>query len=399
VSTTAAVRVCVCRGTWQLLTLSASLREHERVGGPRLRTTLALSGERLSQAMRRRLDDFAARLGLEDVRWIDDVVAEATRLSDRDFARRLALLRRRLGAGAPDEVWIANPRSPLDRVVLEAFPRSRLVLYEDGLGTYAAPWADAAPLALRLRITARTLLAGTGRAPGRRARLLQRGVRPLGRRARQPDAVYLHLAHVLGVPPLHRASARVVEPAVLRAVLERVAYRPEEAPNARPGGPAPRGTALVLGSSYSFWGAMSRAEELELYAGVVSRVAAAGYDVLWKEHPRTLAPFLPELRRAAPEANLRAFGEDPAVPLELYLLRRTVDLLVAGTSSSLLYVPLLLGDRTRVATFAPWLAGLVGGPRRDIVRLVEATVPPLDAVLALPASSGAGGEAVAGGAP
>jgi hypothetical protein len=375
-------RLCIGRGTWQLVTLAASLRTAERAGGGPSQTTLALSGERLSEPMRRRMDAFASRLGFSDVRWIDDVVADVVRLADREVSERLRLLRARLGPGGFAELWTANPGSPLDRVVVEAFADARIVLFEDGLGTYVASWPANRNRGALLRAHARTLVTRTGRTPGRQAELLRSGIPRLRGSRRRPAAVHLLLAHELGVPAPYREYTRRVELADVRDVLELLSGGVGDAPGEDAEEPRNR-TALVLAASYSFWGAMSRPDELALYARVVRSLASAGYDVLWKEHPRAVDPFLAELRRSLPDVELRAFGDDHTVPLELYLLRSSVDLLVGGTSSSLLYVPAVLGGRTRVASFAAWVGPQVGGVRQEIVRLVESRVPSLDEVLAV----------------
>jgi hypothetical protein len=341
-----------------------------------MRNTLVLSGERVSPDLRRTMSHFSGQLeSFTNVVWIDDLVADLTTVTDAEFRARSERLRSRLRAPRAAEIWTANPRSPVDRFLLGCYPRADVVLFEDGLATYIAPWTESQSFLERARATGGVYRSRLRRDPHARSRLLQRGARLLGQRARRPSLVYLILAGTLGVPRPYRRVGRSISAETLRTVVGRLyPQTPPQRVTER------RRAALVLGNSYSFWGAMSRHDEASLYARIIRRLFSAGFDIRWKEHPRTVQPFLAELRQLS-AVDVQPYAADHAVPIEVGLRYNPVDLIVSGTSTSMFYVPLIFGDRIRVASFARSVKPLVRGVRSEIVELVASHVPDIDAVL------------------
>jgi hypothetical protein len=377
--TPARERICVALGVWQIITLAASLATHDaRVPARRaLRTTLVLTATNLSGGLRSRMDAVGRELACFDrVVWGDDLMPEREGSTDEDFARLRGAVRERLGVSRAAELWLANPADWQERFVHDCYADAPLVVYEDGLHTYSSPWSEDAPLPRRTKATLRNLLHRLRGDRDARVEVHHQRVRLLWEPVRRPHAAYLILSGVLGVPEPFRAVARQVPAAELRKVIDRIGI------DAQPGDPESAGPrALVLGSTYSFWQAMSREEEVELYAGIVRRLHRAGYRVCWKEHPRTVEPFLPELLERVPEAGLTPYLSDSTIPLELVLRQNPVELVVAGTSTGLLYAPLLYGSRVRVASFADAVRPLVFGPRLRSIELVGRAVPGLEEVL------------------
>jgi hypothetical protein len=371
-------RVCFAAASWQLVTLCASIRAHQAAepGSPPVRTTLVLGGNRISEAMRATLRDLAVRFPVFDrVCWIDGLVEDLAELDDVAFAERFARFREATGVESADEVWLTHPFTSPDRVLLEAYPAARVILFEDGLLTYARPWTETGSVRARLRETVRAAVRWLRRDPRAQVKTFHTELRLLGRPVRRPHATYLILGNHIRVPDVYRDSLRLVRPELLRGVVDELRTGPGESPR------TDRPRALVVGSSFSYWKAMTREEELALYVGVVARVAAAGYHVSWKDHPRVLAPFLPELRRLLPEVEILPFSDDHTLPLEVVLLEEPVDLVVAAMSSSLIYVPLLFGERIRVATFAEAVRPLVHWTRLRMADLILSVVPRLDVAL------------------
>jgi hypothetical protein len=328
--------------------------------------------------MRRRMEEMARVFDCFDaIVWIDDLVRDVTLLTNVELGERKDLLRARVGAAEPIELWSGNPSAAQDGFVFDCYPRSKIILFEDGLWSYAAPWAEGS-LVRRVAVTGRAICKWSAGDPRLGAYLLQRGIAVVGRPFRKPSAVYLVLARRLGVPRPYRGLTREVEPAMLRDVLRAVPPEstPERPPDSR------RRRALVLSGSYSFWSAMSRDDEIDLYARVLRRLASAGYELWWKEHPRSLEPFLPAIRRRLPHLDVRSYGADGTLPIERALLLDPVELVVAGTSTSLLYVPLVSDGRIPVASFAEWVRPFVRDVRLRIVDMVQGSVPSLDSLIA-----------------
>jgi hypothetical protein len=373
-------RLCIARGPWQLITLCASLQAHNEggYGTAGMRTTLLLSGYQLSAPLRRTMEEIARQMKCFDrTVWIDDLAANRSypELPIEERTARRNALQIRIDVAAVDEVWTANP--VLDRDVLETFPKGGLFVFEDGIATYGDPKPSRPSIFKRGRGVARKLVHFLRPGPSQRAEFVFWPGRADHVAERAPEAAYLILAHGIATPALYQSVARLVDPAVLSGVLEGLTI-PFSADD-RVG----RTRALVLSSTYSFWRVMPREVEAGIYADILARLDSAGYQIWWKEHPRALEPFLPELRRRLPGMELREYGQDHTVPLELYLRHDPVDLVVAGASTSLLYLPLIFGKRIRVASFATLFSPhLQDETRLHIARLVQSIVPALDAVIA-----------------
>jgi hypothetical protein len=375
-----AIRVCYASGSWQLTTLCASLRAHHaRVpGAAGVRTRLVFSGTGNSPAQRQTLETLASLFGLDEhIVWIDELLAGLADIDDAEFTARIRQVRERVGGGRAAEVWIAYPWTGPDRFLLECFPDARVVLFEDGLFTYTRPWADQHSLRARTTETLRYLARRAVADPRALVRAFYSETRLLGRPRRTLDASYLLLGDKLGIPAPHRAVAHVVDPAILRSVIESIPM-----PRALPDR-SDRPRALVLGANFSAWKLIPHDDELRLYTDVVRRLADAGYEVWWKDHPRVIEPFHSALQQQNPGIEVRLFQPDHTLPIEVALLKDPVDLIVAGLSAGLFYTPLITDTRVRVATFAEVARPFLQWPWLDMADLIQSNVPTLDAVLAV----------------
>jgi hypothetical protein len=371
-------RVCYASGTWQLVTLCAALRAHHLrfPEAAATETVVVFSGTGTGPALRETLERL---MGLYDELhrfvWIDDILARLREFDDEDFGAAIAAVRERIGVGSAAEVWVAYPWFGPDRFLLESYPDARVILFEDGVLTYTRPWADAYRLRSSTRETLRYLGRRVMRDPRARAKAFHSETRLVGRKRRAPAASYLLLGDALGVPRVHRAFAHVIDAAILRGVLESIPVHrgmPDR-------GDRPR--ALILGANFSAWNVIPFDDELALYADIVTRVDAGGYEVWWKDHPRILEPFYPALQDLLPDVTIHRLQVDSTLPLETALLNDPVDLIVAGLSSGLFYTPLITSSEVRTATFVEAARPLLEWPWFDVADLIQAHVPTLDAVL------------------
>jgi hypothetical protein len=381
-STARGVRVCYLSGTWQMITLCASLREHfaRTPHSHHLDTVLVLAGTGTSAALRQKLEDVVTLLGVGDRSvWIDDLMAGLGGVGDREFEARIRMTRERIGARDVAEVWVSYPWAGPDRFLLECYPGAQVVLYEDGVLTYARPWSGEYSR-VSPRETVKYLYRKTAGDSRARVRAFNSESRLLGRRRRTPVASYLLLGHRLGVPSAHRRFAHIVPPRTLREVLEAIPV--DSVPRAATTHPR----ALLLGANLSAWQVIPFEDELGLYVSAVSRLANAGYDVWWKDHPRVPHPFLGALQKRLPDIPISPLELDHALPLEVALLKDPVDLLVGGVTAGLFYAPLITPSQMRAATFAEVMRPLLKWPWLDVADLIQAHVPSLDMVLAEAAS-------------
>lgn len=376
-------RVCYASGTWQLITLCAALRAHHLrfPDAAATETVVVFSGTGTIPALRETLERLAGLYDeLDRFVWIDDLLAGLRRFDDAQFDATIGAVRERIGVSSAAEVWVNYPWFGPDRFLLESYPDARVILFEDGVLTYTRPWADAYRLRSGSRETVRYLARRIVGDPRARVKAFHSETRLFGRRRRAPDASYLLLGDALGVPRVHRAIAHVVDPAVLRGVLESIPVD-----RAMPD-PGDRPRALILGANFSAWDVIPYEAELALYADIVTRVANGGYEVWWKDHPRILEPFHPALQDLLPDVTIHRLQVDSTLPLEAALLEDPVDLIVAGLSSGLFYTPLITTSEVRTATFVEAARPLLKWPWLDVADLIQANVPTLDSVLASTAS-------------
>jgi hypothetical protein len=397
------VRVCIVRGTWQFVSLSAALAEHHLRGEPRLPSILLLGGSKLSPERRAALTTLAEQSEQFDrFVWIDDLTGDLldADLPDSDLAVRMASLRVRIGHEV-GEVWTNSPRSGQNWLVHEAYPEAGVIAYEDGLIMYLqhrdllrspeesrASFLRRAVRFQRQRLRDSLLRTRLGERVWRRfgsavnyeyskMRAWRAGVsNPPG--AVQPSAAYLILAPILPPDPFYRGVQRVVRPALVDESLRRVACASRWQDDGVPG---PR--ALVLAQKFRPSGA--RPEDVQAYAGVIEKLSSSGFSVYWKEHPRSHAPILSRLQDALPGVPIHSLHVDATMPVEIALAGSPMDLIVSGWSSTLFYAQLLWG--TEVASFAP-APDPAPHPNRLLLRdLVRRRVPDLDSWLASRSSS------------
>jgi hypothetical protein len=382
-STGRSVRVCYVSGTWQLIALCASLREH-RERTPRsdhLDTVVVFAGTGAFAALRQTLEDLVPLLAVGDrFVWIDDLMTGLGGVDDREFEARIRITRERIGAGDVAEVWVAYPWAGPDRFLLECYAGAHVILYEDGVFTYTRPWSDAYSRRGSPRETLKFFCRKAAGDSTARVRAFNSGCRLLGDRKRAPSASYLLLGHKLGVPSAHRRIAHIVPSRTLREVLETIPV--DSVPRAATAHPR----ALLLGANLSAWKVIPFEEELALYVSVVSRLANAGYEVWWKDHPRVSQPFHGALQERLPGIPVSRLEVDHTLPLEVVLLKDPFDLLVAGVTAGLFYASLLAPSQMRTATFAEVMRPLLKWPWLDVADLIQAHVPSLDIVLTEAAS-------------
>ncbi|MEO7057206.1 MAG: polysialyltransferase family glycosyltransferase [Caldimonas sp.] len=347
------VRVGFALGSWQVVALAAGLAEADARALPRracedhldLYETVPVSAE-LKAAMHE--IGAAVRPWRSIVDAFDLLASVRRRISQREFDQLLARLRAHLGLAHIDELWLCWLTRAPEKLVMEAWPDARVQIFEDGLFSYlpqrAAP---AEPVGWRRGL--RDWL--DARRPVRRLRRHKSWLDP--RHAARIEAAWMLLADLWPAPaawskvPWHVVSNEMFRTTLAgcAALPSVVAFRFE--PSARP-------AFLVLGQTLSRWGALTRAEELAIYAGAVATAIERGYDVWWKEHPRAQEPFFADLAATAPPGRVRELALPFALPVELVAGRMGLAGCAAGISTAIFYLPRLYG--IAAFTFADALA-------------------------------------------
>lgn len=380
------VRVGFALGSWQVVALAAGLAEADARAGPArvcedhivLYETVAVSA-----ALKAAMHDVAAavRPWRSIVDAFDFMAAVQRKIGQKEFDAVQSRLRRHLGLERIDELWLCWLTRAPEKLVIDTYADARIHLYEDGLFSYLPqrPTPDEpAPSSARGRLAAWL----DARRPVRRFRRYKSWLDP--RHAGRIDAAWMLLADLwpppatLAAVPWHAVSADA-----LRATLARCRVLP--AVSAFALDPPPRPAILVLGQTLSRWNALTRAQELAVYAGAIATAVERGYDVWWKEHPRAIAPFFADLAAAAPPGRVRELALPFALPVELVADRMHLAGCAAGISTAIYYLPRLYG--LAAYTFADALAPFLRDPWALQNELVRGSAAPLSALPLAPAAT------------
>jgi hypothetical protein len=362
-------RIVLVHGPWQLLIAASALRQASRAGGRPSRDILvyiSLPDGPLPMPMRQVMDRMAPALWP----WHRIVVLdEAIRGGLDDVRGSIEAIRALLPGSAPAEIWLDCLWGGPEKLLAEAFPAARLVLYEDGLHSYLAN--DDHYLSV-------PRLIGDPRGAYRALKLRLRELRRpnaltiammLPRHVARVSASYLWVSLMLPPADYQRRLPLVqLQTPFVKESLARLAPFVEDV-RMEPGGPR----ALVMGQCFSNYGDLARQSELDFYAGMAGRLQDCGYEVIWKEHPRTRRPFLPQLAEAVP--GVRGTPDWGPWPVELFVERLGLSACAGISSTSLFTIPLLFG----LPSYSPAgrLQELFRFPDSHLARLVAASIPEL----------------------
>ena len=392
------IRVCGVFGTWQLITLVASLQQaaQDSASSEEYEDYLLLyETAGVSQEFKETLHNMAEAVWpWKRIVWAYDLLLNERRLSQREFDRLCRTIRERLhlSADAADELWICFLTRPAEKRLFAAFPGASLVLYEDGLMTYLE--VPLAPLDsesqsgsfnafrdfVQKRLEARFSVARFRRS---------RWDMDSRDQARLRRAYLLLSKNVTLASTLSHIPARFVEDDLVRRALNAAAKAlPENAERTWNEGATGTGAAsarprvLILGQALSRNKVMSREEEAAFYRRVVAAVLEKGYVILWKDHPRLSEPFFEELRDFADARQREATGQvtrlnlPHAYPVEIVADRLNLAGCVAGTSAALFYLRRLY--HIPCYTFAEELLPRMRGADVFMNDMVRREIPPLD---------------------
>lgn len=330
------VRVGFALGSWQVVALAAGLAEADaRAPAGRvcedhlvLYETVAVSAA-LATAMRE--VGAAVRPWRRVVDAFELLASVRRKIGQSEFDALQATLRAHLGLERIDELWLCWLTRAPEKLVMETYPDAAVHLFEDGLFSYLPQRpTPAEPGPLRRWLD--------DRWPVRRFRRHKSWLDP--RHAARIEAAWMLLGDRWPAPAVFaRVPWHTVRTEALRATLAACHRMPSVAGFVLPS--LPRPGFLVLGQTLSRWQAMTRAEELAVYAGAIGLAIARGYDVWWKEHPRATEAFFAELAAAAPAGRLRELALPFALPVELVAGRMGLAGCAAGISTAIFYLPRL----------------------------------------------------------
>lgn len=346
------VRVCLCLGSWQLIVLAAALHDARQNTARNTSDNDAEDylvlygfgrGAEADRALLKHLEEVAPNLWpWKRIIVVGDMLSSG--LDSGCVSPNANALVERVGVRTADEVWVCKVGSKPEKLACHAYADARIVLYEDGLGTYDTQIGEVKPPTIR-EVVRRAYrhglveaLACLGMGPQKAAYqvceygLTQDVMARLSRLA-------LVLADQIPVPPaLQEYPVVPITTASLRIMAERYALSLGlERSHTDTGTPD---TVLVLGQNFSDYRLLTREEELGVYSQIVREVIASGKKVLWKDHPRCSQPFFPELE-SAHTGKVSALSVTHLTPVEVAVAGEKLSACIAGTSSAIFYLPRL----------------------------------------------------------
>jgi hypothetical protein len=360
-------RLIFVHGPWQLLMAASALKQAARSLGRSSRDILvifSLHDGPLPPAICEVMGRIAGAVwAWQRVVVLDDAIA----WNICDARGSMDALRTKLDEGEADEVWLDSLWGTPEKIAAETYPAARLVLYEDGLHTYL-------PVEDHHLSAARCL-----REPRMVYRSLKLRIRErldsndlsialmLPRHLSRVVASYLWISLMRSPADQQRRLPWIqLETRFLRDTIAQLSPFVDdfelEVGNGR--------RAIVLGQCFSNYG-VPRDFELNCYIVMARQLQEMGYEVIWKEHPRTRQPFLTELVEAV--AGVRSVPDLGPWPIEAFVERLGLAACASLTSTSLFTIPLLFN----VPSFsvAARYASVLGFPDNLVARLVAESIP------------------------
>jgi hypothetical protein len=381
-------RLVFVHGPWQLLIAASALRQASRSAGGDPRDTLVIFSLHDGPLAPPILEviERSARVVWPWRRVV--VLNDAIHHDIRDARAGTEAVRALLQDAPPDEVWLECLWGNAEKLIAEAYPKARLVLYEDGLHVYLPSEGHHLSVARLLRDPRGTYRALRLRVRERRAPsdLSLAGMLP--RHLARVAASYLWITLMIPPADYQRHLPLVqLQTSFVKETLARLAPIVDDV-GLEPGGPR----ALVLGQCFSNYGGVPRDLELDCYVEMARRLQDLGYEVIWKEHPRTRRPILPELVEAVP--GVRSAPDWGPWPAELFVERLGLSACASISSTSLFSIPLLFG----LPSFSPAarLLPLLRFPDDVLARIVAGSIPQIEEGPRAPGGGrgGPGGRAV-----
>lgn len=405
------IRVCCTVGTWQLVTLAAALqqvahdlkKENGSEGTARFDDYLVVyETGGVPDSFKQTLQQMAEAIWpWKRIIWAYDLLTSEGRLKQGTFTRLCRTLQKRVGVPPQQvkQVWTCWLTRPAEKIVFQAFPRARIMLYEDGLISYLpVPMAEKLQREgsrMRQRMAFWAWQAAAAAVPVVRLRRSRGKIDP--QHLARVDAAYLlltpsdaplpeTLAHVprygVGYEQVRHALACVVPITQATAAAAAAAAPTGAEPETEA---TPRSRVLVLGQALSRNGIMERDEERNIYQSIVQNILGKGYTVLWKEHPRISHPFFAEIKQniaahlgQAAASRLHQLSLPHAFPVELAAETMSLAACVAGTSAALFYLRRLYN--IPCYTFAEDLLPRMQGADVFMNDMVRREAPPLSSL-------------------
>jgi hypothetical protein len=373
-------RIVFAPGICQIVNAAAALAQERAQGksGAEHEDVLVLYGSYPFSEMSRAMEQ-AARCVWDwrAVVWAQEVLV--CHFPTRRFAPIARLvLREKLGPAA-DEIWVSKLGLEPAKLILQAYPESRVVLYEDG----AEEFIPQEVLCGRSRLKGLKPSGWPGGLRREAGHWLQSpecldldGV--CARDRRRVAVMYSYLAQHMPLPS-YLAGVSVVRVAgeMLKERLQTLAPLLDAESSRQPGKPPEESVVLFLPQPFAVL-FLTTEDEYALYRSAVMDILGKGHTILWKEHPRETTPLAPRLQKETGEERLKILRVRQQMPVECLVAGWDLAAVVSVSSTSLFYLKGLYGYPVFTA------AARIGADRwlkrtdAELARLFVRTLPGLE---------------------
>lgn len=365
------IRICLAPGTWQLIMLTSALQqayincndtEHTR-------NYLVVQGFGLTNQLKDSILKTANHLNDWEKIIIIDEFYESNLVSNYwNFDNLLKHITDRIGIEQADEIWVCKLKGLTERLIFEAYPDSKIFLYEDGLGTYNPllygqwEWKSVVNqpiivLKILLKLAKKYLideLTSYGRS--------YNSFRISSYHIRRLSGVYLYLAKDIKnqVFFCQKPQFTIADNILISTIKACDCLVDIDSAMGEIFSSVDK-CVLLLGQCFALSTFMDFDRELSIYCQVIALLLEKGYTVLWKEHPRVNKPFFPRLAKIYSSTNLKELGIYSTFSIEVMVERINIFACVAASSSSLFYLPKIYNIKTYSCAkeFLPYAKGIV----------------------------------------
>lgn len=323
----------------QIINASAALIQADLVRGRRdSNDVLVVHGPVIRHVAKEMIEEAARRVWhWHAIIWADDVLV--SHFPTRRFAGIAAsILHRRLG-GEADEVWISKLTMPSTKLVLYAYPRARVVLFEDGAEEYIPQAVTCG--SDRLRRMPLSCLPGAIRREvshwNRRPQCMDlTGI--CSRDRARVSVFYSLMGSCFALPDaLRDVDVQPVEMKSLRSRFEALKLMFDESLCAPPEKQTERPVVFFLPQPFADL-FLTEADEYALYRSAVSLIIQRGYAVWWKDHPRDGTSLAPRLQEELGAERVGIIKTDRRIPVECLVAGWELAAIASVSSSSLIYL-------------------------------------------------------------
>ncbi|WP_406684195.1 alpha-2,8-polysialyltransferase family protein [Seonamhaeicola sp. MEBiC1930] len=346
------LRLFIVSGSSQILFLSAALLKSQRNYKCVESDVLIIRGEQISKERKKITETIANKTwSWSKIIWLDDL-GFYQNTNKKSFIKSLFVKRVK-------EIWLSMPYAPIELQFSKIFSSARIVLFDDGLGSCAAPNTFSKYINSPSFIKKRFLLYFNKLTNWTR-NVLSLKIEPF------PSFSYKNKYTLFSKYGGNKNQAvkytkvdwTDLKKQVSKILIQKNKYIPCNGP-----------ICLILGQYFSESGAITREEEVDEYKFICRHLNAEGYHIIWKEHPKNQKPFLQDLEKEFNEIiNLNQYYSR-YWPIEIIANDLEVHLYVSCTSTSLIS---LYGIKdANILSTAPRLQHKLSGADRTVANIMS----------------------------